>query len=255
MNVLQLQPSTWSKNMFSSKKKHSPSSAPANGLASQSQATQHQQPHKSQSNPQSPQQNHQSWPICPWSAHTPSFGQSPSPFPRSSHALSTAPTTPEELFFFGGFVHSSGHASNDLYVMSTQDFSTTLLQANGDVPSPRYAHGAVFTSTTLVVWGGMLRKHQCNDNSLYLLNLGTSDLLMSSSFQLIKPFSAPASREWTRVVVNGPGPCARYYHTMTLVGSKLFVFGGQSDAWSRFNDMWTFDLNSCTFLRRFPELL
>ena len=166
------------KNMSSSKKNPPPfNSAPA-----RSQATQHQQSPirlQSRSNTQSPQQNHQSQPICPWSAHTPPFGGWPSPFLRSSHVLSTAPTTPGKLFSFGGYVHSSGHASNDLYVISTQDFSANLLQTSGDVPDPRYAHGAVFTGTTLVVWGGMLRKHQCNDNSLYLLNIGTSDLLMS----------------------------------------------------------------------------
>ena len=55
-------------------------------------------------------------------------------------------------------------------------------------------------------------------------------------------------------MVKGPGPCARYYHTVTLVGSKLFVFGGQNDAGTCFNDMWAFDLDSCTFSHRLPEL-
>ena len=167
-------------------------SATVNELASHSQATQQQQfpiRSQSQSTPQSSQQNHQSQPICPWSAHTPPFGRSQSPFPRSSHALSTAPNTPGKLFFFGGYVHSSRHANNDLYVISTQNFSTTLLQTSGDVPDPRYAHGAVFTGTTLVVWGGVLRKHQCNDDSLYLLNIGTSDLLMSRPIPADQTFS------------------------------------------------------------------
>jgi len=43
-------------------------------------------------------------------------------------------------------------------------------------------------------------------------------------------------------VVNGPGPGGRRYHTMTLVGSKLFVFGGKS-AKGCLNDIWAFDLN------------
>ena|SRR6266404_2426285 len=88
---------------FSSrKKKHTPSnSAPAIGLASHSQ------------------------PVNPWSAHTPPLGQSPSPFPRYSHALSTTGTPAGELFLFGGYSHD--HIRNDLYVFSTRDFSTTLL--------------------------------------------------------------------------------------------------------------------------------
>jgi hypothetical protein len=50
-------------------------------------------------------------------------------------------------------------------------------------------------------------------------------------------------------VVDGPGPGRRYYHTMTLVGSKLFVFGGRATK-RRFNDIWAFDLNCCTFAPR-----
>ena len=72
--------------------------------------------------------------------------------------------------------------------------------------------------------------------------------------QLIITSSIPESREWTRVVVNGPKPCRRSYHTMTLVGSKLFVFGGwDNDAVRYLNDIWAFNLNCCTFAHRFPE--
>ena len=150
---------------FCRKKKHSTSnSAPANRLASQ--------------------------PINPWSAHhTPRFERSQSPFLRNSLALSTTATIAGELFLFGGHVHSSKSASNDLYAISTWDFSTTLLQTSGDVPSPRCAYGAVFTSTNLLIWGGLAFSNQNGqwqegyDDSLYLLNFGTSDgtsvLLMS----------------------------------------------------------------------------
>ena len=61
------------------------------------------------------------------------------------------------------------------------------------------------------------------------------------------------SREWTRIVIDGPGPGGRYCHTMTLVGSKLFVFGGRTDK-RRLNDTWVLDLNYCTLPPRFPEL-
>ena len=64
--------------------------------------------------------------------------------------------------------------------------------------------------------------------------------------QLTRTSSIPVSREWTRIVVNGPGPGGRYNHTFTLVGSKLFVFGGRI-ASGRLNDIWALDLNCCTF--------
>jgi hypothetical protein len=125
----------------------------------------------------------QSEPLYPWSAHAPPIGQSPSPFLRNTHALSTSATTAGELFLFGGYEHSSRAASNDLYVFSTRYFSATLLQASGDIPGPRYGHTAVLTGTTLLIWGGTrgftLQNAQTHrdDDSLSLLNLGTSDLL------------------------------------------------------------------------------
>jgi Galactose oxidase, central domain len=134
---------------------------PANGLASQST--------------QQPQ------PVCTWSAHAPHSGPSPSPFPRSRHTLTATAIAAGESFLFGGYV--PGRASSDLYVLSTRDFSTTLLQTSGEVPSPRFAHGAALIGTTLLVCGGKTNigdRNVPNHDSLYLLNLGTSDLLMSS---------------------------------------------------------------------------
>ncbi len=139
--------------MSSSRKKHSPfNSAPAIGPASHSQ------------------------PVYTWSAHSP-LGQSP--FPRCYHTLSTTPTATGELFLFGGYAHDY---SNDLYMFSTRDFSITLLRTSGETPSPRVEHGAALTDTLLSVWGGWTNvQSQRYDDSLYLLNLGMSDLLMSRS--------------------------------------------------------------------------
>ena len=69
--------------------------------------------------------------------------------------------------------------------------------------------------------------------------------------QLIRTSCVAVSREWTRIVVNGPGPGGRYRHSMTLVGTKLFLFGGWSEGY--FNDIWALDLNCCTFIPRFLE--
>lgn len=174
----------------SRKQKLSPSNSPTtNGFASQS-ASQHQPqrhqslPCKSQSTLQSHRQSQPlQQPVCTWSAHAPPFGPSPSPFPRSSHALSATATTDGELFLFGGY--AQGSARNDLHVFSTLDFSTTLLGTSGEIPSPRTSHCTALVGNNVLVWGGITNFKDRNvpnshqDGSLYILDLGTSYLLTS----------------------------------------------------------------------------
>ena len=189
-------------------KKHSLSNlAPAKGLVPQSQASQQLQfPNKSQSqsHSQSSQQTLQSQPLYPWSAHTPPSGRCPSPFPRYFHALSTIATAAGELFLFGGVSHD--RMRNDLYVISTRDFSTTLLQTRGDIPEPRNGHCAVLTSTTFLIWGGRT-DFSVLDDSFYLLDLGTSNIFDVKSHPSSPEFLAFQYREsgpasWSMV----PGP-------------------------------------------------
>jgi hypothetical protein len=150
-------------------------SAPPSGLASSQLTQQLQLPTgtNSQSHLPSPQEEQQSQPVGPWSAHISPSGQWPSPFPRHYHAVSSTATAAGELFLFGGF--SDCGSRDDLHVISTRDFSTTLLKTSGDVPSPRYGHCAILTNTILLIWGGG-NDVQLSDDSFYLLNLGTSDL-------------------------------------------------------------------------------
>jgi len=159
----------------------------------------------------------QPWLVCTWSAHAPQCGSSRSPLPLFEHTLTATATTSGDLFLFGGAV--SGTASRDLlYVFSTRDFSSTLLQTRGDVPSPRYDHSTALTGTDLLICGGK-KDGTSVLNDLYRLNI--------------------VSREWTRVVTS-PGV---WGHTMTVVGSKLFLFGGSVD-WTASNNMWSLELTS-----------
>ena len=170
-------------------------SSSVNGLASQSTQqlpTQHQPPPaQSQSIP--PPQQQQPRPVYPWTArrlnllpptflskNAPPSGPSPSPFPRYGHALPACATPAGELFLFGGLVHDS--ARNDLYVFSTRDLSATLLQTSGEVPSPRVGHAGALISSVFLIWGGDTNTGgqeaptEPQDDSLYLLNLGTLNL-------------------------------------------------------------------------------
>ena len=52
-----------------------------------------------------------------------------------------------------------------------------------------------------------------------------------------------ASRQWSRAIPPGPRPTGRYGHTLNILGSKIYVFGGQVEGYF-FNDLVAFDLNA-----------
>lgn len=53
-------------------------------------------------------------------------------------------------------------------------------------------------------------------------------------------------------MANEPGPNGRHSYSTTVVGSKLFVFGGQIGK-KIFNDMYSLVLNCRTFVYRRSE--
>lgn len=54
---------------------------------------------------------------------------------------------------------------------------------------------------------------------------------------------AAASRQWSRAAPPGPRPSGRYGHTLNILGSKIYIFGGQVEGYF-FNDLIAFDLNA-----------
>ena len=149
--------------------------------------------------PQPPQEPRRGEP-SPWSVHhlnllpptflsksAPPSKLSPPPFPRFGYALSATASATGELFLFGGYV--DGSARNDSYAFLwwelSATLSATLLHTSGEVPSPRLRHAGARFGTVLLIWGGATNISDQGeisgpyDDSLYLLNIGTSNLLIS----------------------------------------------------------------------------
>ncbi|KAK0246372.1 hypothetical protein EDD85DRAFT_54859 [Armillaria nabsnona] len=200
---------------------------------SQSQQQQQQQPAPQQQSPR---------PSFPWSARrlalappivfnkpgiAPPTSLSPSPFPRYGHALPTTSTSNGDLYLFGGLVRET--PKNDLYLFNTRDYVASLVQTEGDIPSPRVGHASAIISNVLIVWGGdtktdaRARYSDRQDDGLYLFNL--------------------VSRKWTLLTMQGQAPVGRYGHAVTMAGTRFIVFGGQVDG-EFLNDIWSFDLST-----------
>ena len=173
--------------------------------------------------------------VCTWSAHALQSGPSPSLFHRDQHTLTATTTAGGELFLFGGCAryHASG-ISNDLYVISTRDFSATLLQTSGEVPAPRCGHVAALTSTSLLICGGKADNWHdvLNYNSLYLLNLGTSDFLLSSLTQVDHIFALQYRENgpalWSMVLDRALVPTKPQPWSVPSSSSSVVVLAGRS---------------------------
>jgi hypothetical protein len=93
----------------------------------------------------------------------------------------------------------------------------------GEPPSPRAAHAAAAVGNMVVVQGG-----------IGPAGLASEDLHVLDFTDVAKP-------RWHRVVVAGPGPSARYAHTLALVGNRFLVAIGGNDGKQTLSDAWALD--------------
>lgn len=92
-------------------------------------------------------------------------------------------------------------------------------------PSPRVGHASLTLGNAFIVFGGDTKIEETDelDDNLYLLNTTTL--------------------KWTVASPVGPKPSGRYGHSISTIGSKVFIFGGQLDDYF-FDDLVCYDLTT-----------
>ncbi|KAI5295488.1 Negative regulator of mitotic exit [Ascosphaera acerosa] len=167
--------------------------------------------------------------------------------PRYGAAANSVASKEGDIYFMGGLINGS-EVKGDLWMFEGAGASAVLSAAKGDAsvvgihglaampcypvtsategPGPRVGHRSLLVGNAFIVFGGdtKVEPNDPLDDTLYLLNT--------------------SSRQWSRAIPPGPRPKGRYGHTLNIVGSKIYVFGGQSDDGSFFNDLISFDLNA-----------
>ncbi|KYQ49475.1 Host cell factor [Trachymyrmex zeteki] len=140
----------------------------------------------------------------------------PPPCPRLGHSFTLIGN---RVFLFGGLANDSDDPKNniprylnDLYTLELLSNGNTVWdvpQTHGHAPPPRESHtGVAYTDRTtgkscLVIYGGM---SGCRLGDLWFLDVD--------------------SMTWNKPVVHGPTPLPRSLHTATLIGHRMYVFGG-----------------------------
>ncbi|CAG9940768.1 unnamed protein product [Clonostachys rosea f. rosea IK726] len=163
--------------------------------------------------------------LYPWSQRrlTYTAGHT-SPFPRYGAAVNSISSKEGDVYMMGGLINSST-VKGDLWLIEAGgSMSCYPLATTAEGPGPRVGHASLLVGNAFIVYGGDTKIDESDvlDETLYLLNTST--------------------RQWSRALPAGPRPAGRYGHSLNILGSKIFIFGGQVED-CFMNDLSAFDLN------------
>ncbi|XP_059471046.1 host cell factor 1-like isoform X2 [Neocloeon triangulifer] len=153
----------------------------------------------------------------------------PTPKPRHGHR---AVAIKDLMVVFGG---GNEGIVDELHVFNTANNQWFIPAVKGEVPPGCAAYGFVVDGTRILVFGGMVEYGKYS-NDLYELQASRWE------WKKLKP----------RAPKNGVLPCPRLGHSFTLIGNKVFLFGGlandsddpKNNIPRYLNDLFTLELRS-----------
>ncbi|TKX23049.1 galactose oxidase-like protein 4 [Elsinoe australis] len=163
----------------------------------------------------------------PWSQRQLTYGVPHAyPFPRYGPAINAVASRDGAIYIMGGLIEGAT-VKGDLWIIEAgqSSLSTYPVQTTSEGPGPRVGHASLLVGNAFIVFGGDTKTEESDllDDTLYLLNTST--------------------KQWSRAAPAGTRPPGRYGHTLNILGSKIYIFGGQVEGFF-FNDLVAFDLNA-----------
>jgi len=161
-------------------------------------------------------------------------GDVPPPRERASCSL-----IGKRIYIFGGYNRGPELYYNSLYIFESDSLTFTKVEPRGIPPDRRCGHSACVIDGKLWIFGGR-GKIKVSDSYFSGTRLiYTSDLHCYDA----------ATNEWLRYEPRGIGPSGRALHSATVVGRKMYIFGGANTTGSRndtsgFCDLYELDVDT-----------
>ncbi|XP_063300283.1 kelch domain-containing protein 3 [Pelobates fuscus] len=127
------------------------------------------------------------------------------PYMRYGH---TAVLIDDVIYIWGGRNDTEG-ACNVLYTFHTATLQWATPSVSGQIPGARDGHSACVLDRTMYIFGGYEQLADCFSNDIHKLDT------KSMCWSLVNARGSPA--RW------------RDFHSATVIGRRMFVFGGRAD--------------------------
>eukprot|EP00922_Rhytidocystis_sp_ex-Travisia-forbesii_P064090 GHVS01095300.1.p1 GENE.GHVS01095300.1~~GHVS01095300.1.p1 ORF type:complete len:487 (+),score=87.32 GHVS01095300.1:106-1566(+) len=146
---------------------------------------------------------------------------SPRPSARCMHSTSVCK---DYLVIFGGATDAQlTQTTNDLFVLNLTGMEWLKAEQIGEIPSPRCGHKTAYVPATdnILMFGGA-----DDDGAVFSLNCSNIPHLT-----------------WSRVEIANTPPFARTFHSLDIIGDRLFVFAGATLTGDGAADLYLYQLN------------
>ena len=118
------------------------------------------------------------------------------------------------LLLFGGMTNETV-PSGSLYVLNLHTLKWKCVILDGSAPTARACHGAAMLNNRLYIFGGYGKARGREEGG---------DVFLNDLYELDLD-----KRVWRQIESEG-SPAARHSHTLTAVGNRLVVYGGQGES-------------------------
>lgn len=137
------------------------------------------------------------------------------------------------IYVFGGYaIHENVHKCfNGMFKLDTLKMEWTHLTTSGDAPEPRSGATMVVHDYLLYIYGG------CQGKRVIFSDVFTFN---------------PDTLEWKQIKTSEIKPIARCCHTSSVMGGKMYIFGGmikdpKTNNIISSNELWSLNLGKFQF--------